>query len=125
VRVTLRCAVSGEGVQGSTIMIVKATRITARPEKRIELSQTIAGLLGPVRNVKGCRTFRFYLDASDENSSLLLSEWESESDLNQYLRSNDFAVLKGALAVLSSRSIDSKALVTSETNDAVTDESFR
>ena len=99
-------------------MIVKTTKITARPDKRMELSQTIAGLLGPSRHVQGCRTFRFYLDAADENSSLLFSEWESESDLNQYLRSNDFAVLKGALAVLSSRSTDSKALVTSETTDA-------
>lgn len=106
-------------------MIVKTTRITARPDKRMELSQTIAGLLGPVRNVKGCRTFRFYLDAADENSSLLLSEWESESDLNQYLRSNDFAVLKGALAVLSSRSTDSKALVTSETGDGENEQRFR
>jgi|SRR6185436_9781890 len=99
-------------------MIVKTTKITARPDKRMELSQTIDGLLGPSRQVKGCRTFRFYVDAADENSSLLLSEWESESDLNQYLSSNDFAVLKGALAVLSSRSTDSKALVTSESSDA-------
>jgi quinol monooxygenase YgiN len=98
-------------------MIVKTTKITARPEKQMELSQTIAGLLEPVRNVKGCRTFRFYLDAADENSSLILSEWESESDLNQYLCSEDFAVLKGALAVLTSRSTDSSALVTSETGD--------
>jgi quinol monooxygenase YgiN len=99
------------------VMIVKTTKITARPEKQMELSQTIAGLLEPVRNVKGCRTFRFYLDAADENSSLILSEWESESDLNQYLCSEDFAVLKGALAVLTSRSTDSSALVTSETGD--------
>ena len=98
-------------------MIVKTTRITARPEKRVELSQTIAGLLIPFRNVKGCRTFRFYLDSADENSSLLLSEWESESDLNQYLCSDDFAVLKGALQVLSTQSTDSRALVTSETGD--------
>jgi quinol monooxygenase YgiN len=98
-------------------MIVKTTRIIARPEKRMELSQTIAGLLGPVRHVKGCRTFRFYLDAADENSSLLLSEWESESDLDQYLSSDDFAVLKGALAVLSSRSTDLKARVTAETHE--------
>ena len=98
-------------------MIVKTTRIIARPEKRMELSQTIAGLLGPIHHIKGCRTFRFYLDAADENSSLLLSEWESESDLDQYLSSDDFAVLKGALAVLTSRSTDSSALVTSETGD--------
>jgi len=73
-------------------------------------------LLGPIKNVKGCRNIRFYLDAADENSSLLLSEWETESDLNRYLRSNDFAILRGAIRVLSVTSTDSKALVTSESN---------
>jgi len=73
-------------------------------------------LLGPIKNVKGCRNIRFYLDAADENSSLLLSEWETESDLNRYLRSNDFAILRGAITVLSVTSTDSKAFVTSESN---------
>jgi quinol monooxygenase YgiN len=95
-------------------VIVMATRINVRPEKRIELAQTIGRLLEPAMNVKGCRTNRFYLDAADENSSLLLSEWETESDLDRYLRSNEFAILRGALMVLSVGSTDSKALVTSE-----------
>ena len=85
-----------------------------KPDKRIELAQTIGRLLGPIKNVKGCRTIRFYLDAADENSSLLLSEWETESDLDCYLRSNDFAILRGAIMVLSVGSTDSRALVTSE-----------
>lgn len=95
-------------------MIVKATRITVTPEKRMEFAQTIGRLLGPIKNVKGCRSIRFYFDATDENSSLLLSEWETELDLERYLRSNDFAILKGAIMVLSVVSTDSKALVTSE-----------
>jgi hypothetical protein len=45
---------------------------------------------------------------------LLLSEWETESDLDRYLRSNDFAILRGAIMVLSVGSTDSKAFVTSE-----------
>ena len=97
-------------------LIVKTTKITVRPEKRVELIQTMGRLLGPIKNVKGCRNIRFYLDAADENSSLLLSEWETESDLNRYLRSNDFAILRGAIRVLSVTSTDSKALVTSESN---------
>jgi quinol monooxygenase YgiN len=94
-------------------MIVNTTRLTVTPEKRIELVQTIRRLLGSTRTVKGCRTFCFYLDAVDENSSLLMSEWETESDLASYLRSNQFAILSGAIKVLSVRSIDSKAHVTS------------
>ena len=85
-----------------------------RPEKRVELAQTIGRLLGPIRDVKGCRTIGFYLDAVDQNSSLLLSEWETESDLDRYMRSNDFAILRGAIMVLSVGTADSKALVTSE-----------
>jgi quinol monooxygenase YgiN len=94
-------------------VIVNTTRITVNPEKRLELVQTIGRLIGLSGDVKGCRTFRFYLDAVDENSSLLISEWETESDLESYLRSNDFAILQGAIKVLSVCSIDSKALVTS------------
>jgi len=85
-----------------------------KPEKRVELAQTIGRLLGPIKDIKGCRTIRFYQDAVDQNSSLLLSEWETESDLDRYLRSNDFAVLRGAIMVLSIGATDSKAFVTAE-----------
>jgi quinol monooxygenase YgiN len=85
-----------------------------RPEKRTELVETVRRLVGPIKNVKGCRTVRFYLDAVDENSSLLLSEWETESDLDRYIRSNEFAILRGAILVLSVGTTDSKAYVTSE-----------
>ena len=97
-------------------MILKTTRIIVRPEKRVELAQTIGRLLGPihVKRLKGCRKISFYLDAVDQNSSLLLSEWETESDLNRYLRSNDFAILRGAIMVLSVGTTDSRAFVTSE-----------
>lgn len=96
-----------------TEMIVNTTRITVQPEKRTEFFQTIGPLLDPMKGAKGCRTLDFYLDAKDENSTLLVSEWETETDLNNYLDSNDFAVLRGAITILSVRSIDSKANVTS------------
>ena len=93
-------------------MIVNVTRITVQPEKRTEFFQTVGRLLAPIKGAKGCRTFDFYLDAWDENSTLLVSEWETERDLDSYLESNDFAVLRGAITVLGIRSIDSKANVT-------------
>ena len=92
-------------------MIVNTTRITVPPEKRTEFLQTIGRLLEPIKHAKGCRTFDFYLDAADENSTLLVSEWDTETDLNNYLGSDDFAVLRGAITVLSARSVDSKANV--------------
>ncbi|HYV82131.1 MAG TPA: antibiotic biosynthesis monooxygenase family protein [Pyrinomonadaceae bacterium] len=92
---------------------MNTTKITVQPEKRREFLQTIRRLLDPLKKARGCRTLEFYFDAADENSTLLVSEWETERDLNNYLQSNDFAVLRGAITVLSTRSIDSKANVTS------------
>ena len=93
-------------------MIVTTTRITVAPNKRTEFLQTIDRLLELIKGSKGCRKLDFYLDAADENSTLLVSEWETETDLNTYFKSNDFAVLSGAITVLSIRSIDSRASVT-------------
>ena len=94
-------------------MIVNTTKFTVQPEKRTEFLQTIGPLVEPIKSAKGCHDFGFYLDVADENSTLLVSEWETETDLNNYLGSNDFAILRGAITVLSVQSIDSKVNVTS------------
>ena len=70
------------------------------PENRTELFQTIMQLLPPIREEKGCRNYRFYVDPVDEDSSLLIGEWETKEDWSKHLRSTDFAVLLGAIAVL-------------------------
>ena len=92
-------------------MIINTTRITVGPENRKELFQTIEPLLDPIRREKGCLAYRFYVDATDENSSLLIGEWETKADWTNHLRSRDCAVLLGAIAVLSSPAgIDFKLL---------------
>lgn len=101
---------------GRPNMIVNTSRITVYPEKRAEFLQTVAQLLEPSKGSKGCLTFGLYVDIADENSSLLISEWETESDLNDYLHSADFAILHGAITVLSQRSSDFKAISNGVTN---------
>jgi quinol monooxygenase YgiN len=92
-------------------VIVNTTRITVRPENRNELFQTIWPLLEPIRSEKGCVTYHFYVDAADENSSVLIGEWETSEDWHNHLRSRDFAILLGAITILSSpSSIDFKLL---------------
>jgi len=93
-------------------MIVNTSRITLRPEKRMEFFQTVSRLLEPIKKTKGCLTFHCYVDSNDENSSLLIGEWETESDLNSYLQSDDFAILHGAITILSIHNIAYKALIT-------------
>ena len=94
-------------------MIVTTTIISVEPEKRTELFHTISVLIDQVHRAQGCVMFRHYIDASDENSSLLMAQWETDSDLNNYLRSDDFAILRGAITLLSTRCTDFRALVTS------------
>jgi quinol monooxygenase YgiN len=81
-------------------MLVTTTRITVSSANRSELFQTIVTLLTPVRNEKGCLSSRFYLDSADNNSAMLIEEWESEEDWETHLQSRDCAVFLGAVSVL-------------------------
>jgi quinol monooxygenase YgiN len=101
------------GITKSSEMIVSTTRITVHPDKRGEFFQTIKRLVEPINAAKGCRTFRLYFDATDENSSLLMGEWETEVDLSNYLSSNDFAILCGAITVLSTQYTNFHGIVAS------------
>jgi quinol monooxygenase YgiN len=83
-------------------MVVNTTKVTIRPENRNEFFQTICPLLDPIRNEKGCVGYGFFVDAIDENSSLLIGEWQTREDWNNHLRSRDFAILLGAITVLGS-----------------------
>jgi quinol monooxygenase YgiN len=102
-------------------VIVNTTRITVRPEKRNELFQTILPLLEPIRSEKGCLTYHFYVDAADENSSVLIGEWETSEDWQNHLNSRGFAVLLGAMTILSSpASIEFKLLTSIAESDVLT-----
>ena len=92
-------------------MIVNTARVTVRPEKRMEFLQTVNELMEPIKMARGCLGFHFYIDTSDENSSLLLGEWETESDLENHLHSNDFAILRGAIKVLCTQGDEFRALI--------------
>lgn len=81
-------------------MIVSTTKINIVPENRQELIQTILPLLDPIRNERGCVAYRCYIELTDENSAMLMSEWEAEADWENYLSSSDCAVLLGALNAL-------------------------
>jgi len=80
--------------------IVNVTRITVRPEKRKELCQTISSLIDPVKRERGCLTYRFYEEAEDENTFVLIGEWATPDDWNNHLYSDNLAVLLGSISLL-------------------------
>jgi quinol monooxygenase YgiN len=70
------------------------------PEKRMELSQTMASLSGSIRTKKGCQRFDFSQSIEDENQLFLLEEWDTQENLTTHLKSEHFRVLRGAMNLL-------------------------
>jgi len=81
-------------------MIVVAIRMKVLAEKRKELSQTIALLIGSLRTEKGCRRCDFCRSMEDENALCILEEWDTRKNLNSPLKSELFRVLRGAMSLL-------------------------
>jgi quinol monooxygenase YgiN len=81
-------------------MILAIIRMKVPQEKRMELSQTIASLVGPIRAEKGCKRYDFCQSMEDENELCLLAEWDTQENLMGHLRSGRFRVLRGAMNLL-------------------------
>jgi quinol monooxygenase YgiN len=84
----------------TTSMILLTIRMKVLPEKRMELSQTIALLMGDIRTEKGCKRCDFCQSTEDENQLCLLEEWDTKDSLKSHLKSGHFRVLRGAMNLL-------------------------
>ena len=81
-------------------MILVIIRMKVLSEKRKELSQTIASLIGSIRTEKGCKRCDFCQSIEDENELYLLEEWDTQENLKSHLKSERFRVLRGAMNLL-------------------------
>ena len=81
-------------------MILVTIRMRVLSEKRKELAQTIASLIGSIRAAKGCRRCDCYQNVEKENELCLLEEWDTRKNLMNHLKSEGFKVLRGAMNLL-------------------------
>jgi quinol monooxygenase YgiN len=81
-------------------MILVIMRMKVLAEKRKELSQTIASLIGLLRTERGFQRCDFCQSMEDENELCLLEEWDTRENLNSHLKSERFRVLRGAMNLL-------------------------
>jgi quinol monooxygenase YgiN len=81
-------------------MILFTIQMKVFAEKRKELCQTIALLIGSLRTEKGCRRCEFYGSMENENELCILQEWDTRKNLNSHLKSERFRVLRGAMSLL-------------------------
>jgi len=81
-------------------MILVIIRMEVVSAKRMELSQTIASLIGSIRTEKGCRRCDFYQSMEDENRLFLLEEWDTQKNIKDHMKSRGFKVFRGAMNLL-------------------------
>ena len=81
-------------------MILVTIQMKSLAEKRKELSQTIALLVGSIRTEKGCRRCDFCRSMEDENRLFLFEEWDTREDFDTHLKSECFTVIRGTLNLL-------------------------
>jgi quinol monooxygenase YgiN len=92
--------------------LVSTMRLTVHPEKRREFFQTIGSLAKRIRKEKGCREYGMYEDTRDENTLILIGDWETDSSWDDHRRGDNFAVLVGSVHLLSiPASVDFKVLL--------------
>jgi quinol monooxygenase YgiN len=77
-------------------LVIIFVRISVRPEKRKELSQTLVSIVEQVRKASGCLQAGFYQNVDNETDFLVVGEWASQQDSDDHLQSDIFTVLMGA-----------------------------
>jgi quinol monooxygenase YgiN len=82
------------------VMILVIIRMKVLSENRLELSQTIASLIGSIRAEKGCNRCDFCQSMENENELSLLEEWDTQKNLMSHLESGRFRILRGAMNLL-------------------------
>jgi quinol monooxygenase YgiN len=92
--------VVGRPFADTIFMILVTIRMKVLAEKRKELSQTIASLIGSIRTEKGCKRCDFCQSAEDENQLCLMEEWDTQESLKSHLGSGHFRILRGAMNLL-------------------------
>lgn len=81
-------------------MIIMKHNLVVQPKKRRELIQTILDLIILFRKMNGCLSHNCYQSIENENSFILISEWNTKEDMDNYIRSEGFDVLQGVKVLL-------------------------
>ncbi|HEU4712352.1 MAG TPA: antibiotic biosynthesis monooxygenase family protein [Pyrinomonadaceae bacterium] len=81
-------------------MIVTAIRLHTTPENRKEILQTFRSLSSPIQSERGCKSCRIYREIGNDEAMLVIQEWDTKSHWDEHLRSEQFAVMMGAMSLL-------------------------
>jgi quinol monooxygenase YgiN len=83
-----------------TIMIIVRIIMNVLPEKQKEIMQTLLSMIEPPIKESGHLSNGIFCDIEDKNVFNLISEWETRTRLDHYMRSDRFSVLLGTKSLL-------------------------
>ena len=81
-------------------MIVAILSMTVKPDERENLLQVVRMLLEPARVEQGCLNYHCYQDLEDNNSLVIVERWETQEDIERFLRSEGYRQLLTAMELL-------------------------
>jgi quinol monooxygenase YgiN len=81
-------------------MVIFTIKMNARPEKCLELKQSLLALAEAMRKEKGCLSLDVLSNIENDNGFCLIQTWKSRKDLNQHLQSDTFTLLMGTRYLL-------------------------
>jgi quinol monooxygenase YgiN len=76
-------------------MIITFVSVSAAPEKRTEVFQTLASLAPLVRRENGCIRCNLCQESGDDASFTIVEEWLNRTAFDEHLRSRIFGILLG------------------------------
>lgn len=75
-------------------------KVEVPASKNQEFRQAVRELICGIRGQEGCSSCRFMGDMEVRNTYYLEVDWENRTHMQDYLHSDDFAVLQGAVKLL-------------------------
>jgi quinol monooxygenase YgiN len=78
-------------------MVISTLRIVTVPRSRPEVVRTLTAQLGPLRAQPGCHRCDLYQDIENREAITLVEEWESQTELDLRLRSEEYRAVLAAI----------------------------
>ena len=81
-------------------MVILSITMRALPVKRLEFTQTLLSMVGPMSTEAGCLSYDITRDITDKGRFNLTALWKTREDLDHHIASQRFGVLLGMQTLL-------------------------
>ena len=78
-------------------MVISTLRILTALKSRAEVIRTLVAQLGPIRVQPGCLRCDLYRDVEDPGAITLVEEWDSQTELDLRLGSEEYRAVLAAI----------------------------